>query len=168
MQPFSASGSLVAAIRDPRLSRFYEYWLDRKGDRRSPERGDIDPVEFRYLLGHVMLFDLLPSPLRFRVRLHGTALTRRAHYDLTGKLLNEMPDAAHRPLVIGHAEAVAASGEPFVVRRNRMLDGQPVSYEALWLPFSDDCSRIRMLLCGMVYGDCRNDDLQPGRQLAGL
>jgi len=57
--------------------------------RRFPSRRDIDPVEIRYVLGWVMLIDALRDPVRFRVRLHGTGMATEAHYDLTGKFIDE-------------------------------------------------------------------------------
>jgi hypothetical protein len=68
---------LPSQIEDRRLAQLYDYWLSRKGSRRFPSRGDIDPLDFRYVLGHVMLVDVLRDPVRFRVRLawqrHGAA-----------------------------------------------------------------------------------------------
>ena len=156
-------GDLAAAIQDPRLARFYGYWLSRKGDRRFPARHDIDPVDFPYLLGHVMMFDVVPNSLRFRVRLHGVELTERAHYDLTGKFLDEMPDARQRTLVFARCKNLVASGEPLVIRHDRTLDGLRRPYEALWLPFSNDGSIVTMLLCAMIYDDRRGIARQRGR-----
>jgi len=151
----SSIGDLAAAIQDQRLARFYEYWLRRKGDQRFPARHDIDPVDFRWLLGSVMMFDVVSSPLRFRVRLHGTELVERAHYDLTGKFLDEMPDAQQRSLVNARCEGLVASGKPLVIRHDRTLDGVQRPYEALWLPFSNDGSSVTMLLCAMIYDERR-------------
>ena len=144
---------LASEIRDPRLARLYAYWLERKGARRYPGRRDLDPVDLRYVLGHLMLLDVLRDPLRFRFRLHGARITSRVRYDLTGKLLDELPDPAYRDYAIDRCKAVVASGAPLVVRHSRMLDGQPWAYEALWLPLSEDGSEITMLLCAMIYED---------------
>jgi hypothetical protein len=147
----------VATIQDPRLARFYGYWLSQKGHRRFPARCDIDPIDFSYLLGHVMMFDVVaPPPMRFRVRLHGTELTERAHYDLSGKCLDEMPDAQQRALVTARCEGLVGSGEPLVIRHDRILDGRLCPYEALWLPFSGDGSSVTMLLCAMIYDNWRS------------
>jgi hypothetical protein len=75
--------NIAEAVQDSRLCRLFSYWLAKKGDRRCPSRGDIDPLDFAYVLGHVILFDVIRDPLRFRVRVHGTEMVRRARYDLT-------------------------------------------------------------------------------------
>jgi hypothetical protein len=66
--PVQITRPAAADICDPRLRRLYEYWLAKKGQRRFPSRRDIDPVDFPYVLGHVILFDVMRGPLCFRVR----------------------------------------------------------------------------------------------------
>src|SRR5438105_96090 len=57
---------MIMDIKDTRLRRLYEFWLQRKGGRRFPSRRDIDPVEIRYVLGWVMLIDAMRDPVQFR------------------------------------------------------------------------------------------------------
>lgn len=149
--PQAAASDLTDQIQDSRLLRLYHYWLTRKGDRRFPSRRDIDPLDFAYVLGHVMLLDVLRDPLRFHVRLHGTAMAMRAQYELTGKLLDELPITDYRAYVIERCKALVASGAPLVVHHGRTLDGRTRRYEALWLPFSDDSVNVTMLLCALIY-----------------
>src|SRR3954463_522446 len=87
-------------ISDPRLQRFYAYWLRLRDARRFPARRDIDPMDFSYLLGNIMLVDVLRDPLRFRVRLHGTEMAERARFDLTGKWLDELPATDFRTYIL--------------------------------------------------------------------
>ena|SRR5689334_10833774 len=149
----TASADVRGELRDTRLRRLYDYWSTCRGQRRWPARRDIDPLEFRYVLGNVMLLDVLADPLRFRVRLHGDNMARRAGYDLTGKLLDELPITDYRTYVTERCKALIDTGEPTVVRRDRVLDNRTRRYEALWLPFSDDGRRITMLLCALIYDE---------------
>jgi hypothetical protein len=68
---------LSQQIGESSLRRLYSYWSDRRGARLAPSRHDIDPMDFRYLRGNIMIVDVLRDPLRFRVRLHGTEMVRR-------------------------------------------------------------------------------------------
>jgi hypothetical protein len=145
------SGDISAEIRDERLLRFYQYWLDRKGARRFPSRSDIDPLDFPYLLGNVMLVDALRDPLRFRVRLHGSNMVMRAGYDLTGKFVDDLPIPEYRRYVIERCKGLVKTGAPLAVRHDRVLGGQPQRYEALWLPFSSDGTQVTMLVCTLIY-----------------
>ena len=147
----SAPDDVSSAIKDERLGRLYEYWLTRKGNRSFPARRDIDPLEFRYVLGWVMLVDVLHDPLRFRVRLHGSEMVQQAGYELTGKFLDELPDAEYRDYVIEQCRGLVSRSEPLVIHHNRVLDGRLRRYEALWLPFSDDDRTVDMLLCALIY-----------------
>jgi len=149
---------MIMDIKDTRLRRLYEYWLQRKGGRGFPSRRDIDPGEIRYVLGWVMLIDALRDPVRFRVRLHGTGMAAEAHYDLTGKFIDELPHPEYREYAIGQCKRLIASGEPLLVHHNRMLDLRSRNYEALWLPFSEDDCTVTTLLCALIY-----DSEQPQR-----
>jgi hypothetical protein len=144
-------GDIAAGIQDSRLRRLYEYWLIKKRDRRLPARSDIDPLDFTYVLGHVMLLDVLRDPLRFRVRLHGTDMVMRAGYDLTGKLMDDLPDPDYRRYVRERCEGLVRTGDPLVLRHDRTLDRRTQRYEALWLPFSDDGQNVTTLLCAIIY-----------------
>jgi hypothetical protein len=138
-------------IRDACLRRLYEYWLVKKGERRFPSRRDIDPIDFSYVLGHVILCDVLRDPLRFRVRVHGTEMVAKAGYDLTGKFLDDHPISEYRRYVIERCEGLVRDGEPLLVRSERSLDGKSRRYEALWLPLSDGGQHVTMLLAAMIY-----------------
>jgi hypothetical protein len=49
--------------RDPRLRRLYAYWQEKCGDRLFPDRADIDPVDFPYILGLVTIVDIVDIDL---------------------------------------------------------------------------------------------------------
>ncbi len=138
-------------IGNARLRRLYEYWLAKKGARRYPSRTDIDPLDFAYVLGHVILFDVIREPLRFRVRVHGTEMVAKAGYDLTGKFLDDLPITDYRLYVRERCEGMVRDGQPILVTHYRTLDGKPRRYEAIWLPLADDGETVSMLLCALIY-----------------
>lgn len=140
-------------IRDAKLRRFYDYWSAKRAGRRMPARRDVDPLDFPYLLGNLMLIDVLADPQRFRVRLHGVNVVTRMHYDMTGKLLDEVPRPEWRAYILERCQGLAASGEPLLLMNDLILDGWSSRYEALWLPFSDDGARVNLLACAMIYGE---------------
>jgi hypothetical protein len=144
---------IAATIHDHRLRRFYDYWRGKRGDRRFPARRDIDPLDFAYVLGNLMLVDVLRDPQRFRVRLHGTNVVARMHYDMTGKLLDEVPRPEYRAYVLDRCRGLVASGEPVALKNDLTLDGWTSRYEALWLPLSGDGVHVDLLICAMVYGE---------------
>ena len=143
----------LTGFTEPSLQRLYAYWLGRRRGRRYPRRADIDPLDFTYLLGNVMLVDVLRNPLRFRMRVHGSEMARRARYDLTGKLLDELPIADYRNYVIERCTKLVEAGEPALVHGERVLDGRCHRYEALWMPLSENGVDVTMLFCAIVYQD---------------
>jgi hypothetical protein len=149
----TAVASLAAKIRHPRLRRFYDYWLGKCGGRRFPSRREIDPLDFPYVLGDLMLVDVLGDPPRFRARLHGANLATRAGYDMTGKWLDELPRPEYRTYVLERCRSLVASGEPLVVIHDRILDDRLSRYEALWLPLSGDQVHVDLLICALIYGE---------------
>jgi hypothetical protein len=139
-------------ISNPNLRRLYQYWLERRGDRKWPTRADIDPVEMRFILGNLILAEVLPeTPPRYRIRLHGTTLTRRVGYDLTGKMLDDMPVPEFRNLSRRSFNKVVRTGAPLHVVADRMVDDRMQHYEAMLMPLSNSGTRVDMLLIGLVY-----------------
>jgi hypothetical protein len=151
MQTRDLAADLAGEISEPRLKKLYDYWSSARGTRCCPARRDIDPVDLGFVLGNIMLVDVLREPLRFKVRVHGTEMVERAHYDLTGKLLDDMPNAEFRRHVIERCCSLIKTGRPLRVEQKRTLDGIQHSYEAVWLPLSEDGATINMLLCGLIY-----------------
>jgi hypothetical protein len=145
--------NVATDIQDLKLRRLYDYWIGKRGERRMPSRRDIDPLEFPYVLGNLMLVDVLNDPQRFRVRLHGSNVVARMRYDMTGKLLDEVPRPEWRTYVLDRCRGLATSGEPLLLMNDLVLDGWSSHYEALWLPFSDDGTNVNMLVCAMIYGE---------------
>src|SRR5258706_10564796 len=103
-----AEHEFAEQIRELRLKRLFAYWCAARQGRLMPSRRALDPLDFWYVLGPVMLIDVLREPLRFRFRLHGTEITQRVHYDLTGKLLDEIPDAEYRRYAIERCRGLVA------------------------------------------------------------
>jgi hypothetical protein len=141
-------------IQHPTLQRLFDYWGSKRGARAMPARADIDPLELGFIIGNVILVDVIEGdPPRFRIRLHGTNLVERAGYELTGRFLDELPQPEFRELTRLSFTRVAETGEPLQLRRDRMLDGRSRRYETIILPLSSEGTRVDMLLCGLVYDD---------------
>jgi hypothetical protein len=138
-------------IIDPLLRRLYDYWNEKRGERSMPSRADIDPVDMRFILGSVLLADVLRAPLRFYVRLHGTELVRRSGYELSGKMLDELPQPQFRALTHRSWAKSVETRAPFHAIRDRILDGRNARYEVLILPLSRTGDEVDMVLVGIRY-----------------
>lgn len=138
-------------IVDPLLRCLYDYWNSKRRGRTMPSRADIDPLDLSFMLGQMLLIDVLREPLRFRIRVHGTELARRAGYELTGKMLDELPLPEYRALAARSLATAVDTRAPFRSLRDRTIDGRSLRYEGLVLPLSRDDREIDMLLVGMRY-----------------
>ncbi|HXY99311.1 MAG TPA: PAS domain-containing protein [Stellaceae bacterium] len=152
--------ALLDKIETPCLRRLYAYWDERRQGREFPARRDLDPLDFRYVLGHVLLLDVLAEPLRFRFRfrfrLHGSLLAERAGYDMTGKMIDELPNPANRQMLIDRCRALVEGRQAVAVIDERILGRRRFGYEAVWLPLAQDGCTIDMLMAGLVYRDSRD------------
>ena len=142
----------MLTIKHPKLQQLYDYWSAKRGERKMPSRADIDPLDMTFIIGNVILVDVIAgTPLGFRIRLHGTNLVERVHYELTGKMLDDLPQVQFRNLTRKSFTKVAKTAEPLRALNDRVLDDQLARYETVILPLSGDDTRVDMLLCGMIY-----------------
>src|SRR5690348_16042599 len=79
--------SLIPDISDnKRFVDLKAYWDRKRGARAMPLPKDIAPLELREHLGSLILIDVLPGAVDFRMRLVGTIITAAYGRDSTGKL----------------------------------------------------------------------------------
>ena len=146
-------------IQNPRLQRLHAQWLAWKGDLALPSRADFLPEDIGYLLGHVILFDVVAGErLRFRYRLIGTVLVARRGYDLTGRFLDEHPDAGVTSIVTEINERVVREARPLWWGFDaRGQDKRMRHCEVLTLPLTrrdmDPAAGVTMLLAAQIFTD---------------
>jgi len=147
----------MADIAHPKLQRLYQYWTEKRCARSMPARADIDPLEMRFVVGNVILIDVIAgTPPSFRIRLHGTRLAEHAGYELTGKMLDDMPEEEFRNLWRASGNEVVGTKQPLHAQRDRILDGRLRRYEVIILPLSSNDNDVDMILCGLIHDDERD------------
>jgi hypothetical protein len=140
------------AIQAPLLLRLLEDWEKRRRGRTLPARSDFDPLDLKYMMGKLLLVDILREPLRFRFRLIGTELVKRIGVDVTGKMLDDYPDPEFREHMRERYTAAVTTRQPLGSSQTRLvLDGRLRRYEALLLPLASDGETVDMLMIGMVH-----------------
>ena len=134
----------------------YRLWLKKRtavsAECRGelPGRGAFDPLEMPELLPSLTLFDVEREPLRFRIRLVGTAIVAAMGKDTTGLYLDQLDriEAVER-----RARELVDSKTPYFV------SDQPLSwthrdyktYSVLGLPLATDGKVVDMLLYSMLF-----------------
>jgi len=138
-------------IRHPDLLRLYDYWVSRHHGELFPSRQDIDPADFKFALGVVTLVDVLHDPLRFRFRLIGSVMAQRMGWDLTGKMVDDVPDDTYREGLLAAYHRMIADRQPSTTLYERLIDGKTRRFEVLRLPLATDGKTIDMLLLCPMY-----------------
>jgi hypothetical protein len=53
-------------IEHPKLQQLFDYWAAKRGERKMPSRADIDPLELSFIIGNLILVDVIVgNPLGF-------------------------------------------------------------------------------------------------------
>ena len=143
-------------IADRRLQQLLDYWEKARGSRLLPSRSDIDPSELRFLLGHLILLDVLREPPRFRVRLQGTEVGWWAGGDFTGRTLDQVPSPALAAVAQAHLAVCVDSAKPHHWRGELAIAEVPRRYEGLILPLAADGKSVNMLLAAVLCQDRRS------------
>jgi hypothetical protein len=139
-------------ILDPEIRRFVDYWEAKRGLSKYPARVDLDPVDFRYVLGDVVLIDAHKSPpgnryhWSFRYRLIGANVVARDGYNLTNKTLEDLPEPEYRERVRTTWMEVCDTGIWMHGVRELVLDRRLRRYEVVVLPLAGNGEDIDMLV----------------------
>jgi hypothetical protein len=147
-----ADGIDAEQIVDPEIRRFVEYWCEKRGGAEFPARAALDPIDFRYVLGDVVLIQVSCSPVgsrwpwEFHYRLIGANLVERDGYDLTNKSLEDLPEPEYRERVRASFTEVCDTRAPIHRIRELFLDYRVRRYEAVVLPLASNGHDIDMLI----------------------
>ncbi|HVY99653.1 MAG TPA: PAS domain-containing protein [Dongiaceae bacterium] len=131
------------------LRRLLAYWDRQRGGRPFPGRGDIDPIDLRFMLDRIALTEVHEDPRRYRLRLVGSFWHRLVGFEATGMWLDDWPRANQRAITAAFYEALIAGRVPRFTRRDAIVDDQLLSYEIMLLPLSEDGRRISMIITGI-------------------
>jgi hypothetical protein len=137
--PRTSDPAKLMARALPATLGFYEYWDAKRGSRRMPARGDIDPIEMKRWLAGMQMIDVFHNPRRLVYRLVGQVDIEFRGYNPTGRTVEECAVGrskidslenydiviSQRTFVYDFADFVSASG---------LLRSQ----ECILLPLSDD------------------------------
>lgn len=136
-------------LEQPALQKLRAYWETKRANRPYPARDDIDPLDLRFILGHLILVDVESAPQRYRYRLFGSEIARRQGFDMTGKYLDQHPWPELAAMAAETYSHVLQTGAPSLIRRQGLIDNQYVDHVTLVLPLGH--GRVDMLLAGVVF-----------------
>ena len=103
----------------PRLQKFLDYWLAKRGERRMPPRESIDPDEIRELLPGICLLQIAYQGKevdRVKFRLAGTEIYDMAGFEVTGRYVDQIVPAETYSAIHQQFQWIAEHGEPMYRR----------------------------------------------------
>jgi hypothetical protein len=135
------------SFQRPELKALLDLWQQKRKGRPMPARADFTPFDLKAQLGHLILVDVEPAPIRFRYRLVGTTITDILQRDVTGRYFEEIYTG---PLLTALLEAFAWVVEkraPLRIFSRTGHPGNPVfAYDCLLLPLCADGTAVNMVL----------------------
>jgi len=139
-------------IQEAQLRDLFEYWDEKRRDRRMPLRSEVDPAEIPSLLPHMMLVDTAETLSDFRYRLFGTSVCQGFGHDRTGERFGDLPQIDNYDAVYEGYWLTYTTGEPQYFP-GRIVSEQKdyISYSRLTLPLSEVGAAVDMILGGVVF-----------------
>ena len=155
-----AKVTLLDTPQHPALAGLLACWEEKRAGRPFPDRADIRPEEFRKMLPHVGIVEVLDGGADFRFRLFGAELSAITGFDRTGETFSEMkaaPDSKLTDKVMQERwseamRAVLLVAGPLSLKTPvaRIGDEAPLDMHALLLPFTHGGEEIGQIL-GAVF-----------------
>ncbi|WP_193172824.1 PAS domain-containing protein [Nisaea nitritireducens] len=143
-------------LEDERLQRLSSYWQEKAGDQTAAPVASIDPTDMRFVLGYLMLLDVLEDGYDFRYRLYGTMISERFGRDVTGTTIREFGDKAYIvSFFLGAYQAVMERRAPLLTIHYPKNASETESWTRLILPLEDENNKIARLLVGQIPGEWR-------------
>jgi len=118
-----------------------------------PSRIDFHPEELRYLLGYLLLYDVVAGrPVRYRYRVVGSEIAERRGFDMTGRFVDEHPELVAVTMIEGLNNRIVAERRP-VWSPFGPLEGYIEARHCgiLGLPLSSDGDTVDKILAAQIF-----------------
>ncbi len=146
----------VEQIEDSRLRQLRDYWRAKAGGAPAAPEHMIDPAEMRFILGYVMLLEVLEAGSDFRYRLYGSLIAERFGRDVTGQTVRQFGDSEYIVnFFLATYQAVSTTRRPLLSVHYPRPGSQTASWSRLILPLSDGRGTVSRLLVGQIPGEWR-------------
>lgn len=132
------------------LRRMYDYWVDKTGKRRLPDRKDLDPAEISDILPYITILEVIGSEPHYRYRLVGTQVVEALGFNPTGRTLGEFTAPGAQFLADLLAE-VRAKACPLYAASAFRAGEDGMSTERLLLPFSVGGDEPRQIVLTQTF-----------------
>lgn len=141
---------------NPRIARFFDYWLSIKPADGLPGRQHFDPLDIADLIPRIWMLDVLRDPLRYRYRLAGTKEVETLQREVTGLMFDDVhPHLRGTGGAFGRFNEIAQRGVA-TYRRGRVVavhHKEHLNVENSVVPLAQDGRTVDIILaCSVLYG----------------
>ncbi|MDY0874184.1 PAS domain-containing protein [Dongia rigui] len=149
--------SCIDTLQDQRLIRLLAYWQQKCLGRLMPSPADIEPLEFKFILGYVTLVDIETAPRRYFFRLDGSILASLSGMDYTGKYLDQLGLPEYCDFVAATYDRVIDGRRPYAYRKRGAFDKASFSEETIILPLGKG-EQVQRLMVAVIPGGRPGND----------
>jgi hypothetical protein len=142
----------------PLVRQFYDYWLSIAPPGALPGRQHVAPEEMSAWLSRLWLLDVYRNPLRYRLRLCGSAMVRSLGQEVTGRWLDEVhPRSVGDPRSRDRLRIVTELNRPTWRRGTPRWTRAPEfkTVESLMVPLAADGSSVDKIMGISVAFDAK-------------
>jgi hypothetical protein len=128
------------AFEDAQSQNFLALWREKAGGRAMPRRSDMTPRDLKNVLPNLVVFERVSeNPSRYRWRLVGTAVTKVAGHENTGKTFEETVPPQHMERWVSCCDLVLDGGQPLrFLGRVHLQERSYLHAENLFVPLAND------------------------------
>ncbi len=132
-------------FRFPEQHELFNLWSRKRGERRMPERADLDATELRPWLGNLHLLEVVDGGCDFKYLVYGTQIARYYNVEMTGKLVSTWP-AIMRNAAFETYTRVIRDRCPYLVSQNEWAPDRLFANHRIVLPLSRDGHAVDHIL----------------------
>ncbi|MCZ6859992.1 MAG: PAS domain-containing protein [Alphaproteobacteria bacterium] len=129
----------------------YSYWNALRGDRAMCSRAEIDPIELRDVLTHLIILDVVRDPFDGIVRLAGSDVEKSVGFPLTNLALSQIWDS-RETFIMSEYERLAAGTKPrYSVNKCENAWQAHKKVSRLLCPLSTDGVTVDAILGAVIF-----------------
>lgn len=127
------------------------YWSRIAGTNSIPRTRDIDAIAMRAALGYIALLDVQDGGADFRYRVFGTAIAAVSDFDMTGRLLSDLPASLYIvEFALAAYRAVVMRRAPLFTEHTPAGTVVVKTWQRIIMPLVDDEGAVvRLLSCNV-------------------
>ena len=134
------------SIEHPKLADLREFWEQKRAGLRMPARLSFDIFEFAPWMGHLTILDVVDNGADFYFRLHGTNIVELYGYEMTGKLVSNLPQEVSCTILHEYRELLVLREPKLIARKHVLPKKDYTRIIKLLLPLSSDDTSVDQII----------------------